>query len=110
MKIIRPTISTILLALWMMLSFGIAAVVYAVIDGHIGNEGWLELDRMLYGFSIPTGRSASITVYWSQIFVCLPVCILMAAPVVWLLQRHKRNKAEQAGPAYPPQGVGSADP
>ena len=94
----------------MMLAFGIAAVAYAIIEEYIGPEGWLELDRLLDGFTIPTARYASITVYWSQILICLPVCILMAVPAVWLLQRDKRKKAEQAGPGYPPQGVGSPDP
>ena len=94
----------------MMLSFGIAAVAYAVIEDYIGNEVWRELDRIIHGFSIPTARYASITVYWSQVLVCLPVCIFMAAPAVWLLQRNIRNKAEQAGAGYPPQGVGSPDP
>ena len=30
--------------------------------------------------------------------------------VVRILKRRKQKRAEQAGPAYPPQGVGSADP
>ena len=26
-------------------------------------------------------------IYWSQVLVCLPICIIMAAPAVWLLRK-----------------------
>ena len=87
MKYIQPIISTILLALWMMLSFVISAAVYAAIDNSIGTEGWRELDQVFGGFTIPLTHSSFMPIYWSQVLVCLPICIIMAAPAVWLLRK-----------------------
>ena len=52
--------------------------------------------------------------YIALVFLWIGMHLFLALAPAWIvvraLKRRKQNNAEQGGPAYPPQGVGSADP
>ena len=58
----------------------------------------------VFGADIYVGRMAVI-------LFLLFAAVVYGLPVLWLMRKDiKIHFIEQAGPAYPPQGVGSADP
>ena len=57
--------------------------------------------------------SRLVTRLFPGLLVYIPLLLnslIWALVITWLWRRIRRKRVEQAGPGYPPQGVGSPDP
>ena len=90
MKILRPLLSTVLLALWMTLSIAIASATYVGFRALLGPEEFDNLVYKLGSITIPLGGNTSMDIVFAHILFTFPVFMLMAALAVWLLQRKQK--------------------
>lgn len=58
-------------------------------------------------YEIPMGFMATRVLFLAAIAA---IGLGIMAPLVLMIKNIRRKRPEQSGPAYPPQGVGSADP
>ena len=78
--------------------------------------GWIELQNTDSGLVLLDGATAAgsgiLVGTYSQIPepTAISLICMGAGALVLRSRRKKRDEFQQAGPAYPPQGVGSADP
>ena len=70
----------------------------------------LGIVYLLLADVIRTGYYDNFPMTFLWIFVHLFLSITPAWIIIRVLKRRIKRKAEQGGPGYPPQGVGSPDP
>ena len=88
MKIIRHILAPFLLAIWMLVSFGIFEVIYIGIEWMVGYDEFYDLERTLGGVDFQLANRA-MEYLWFPVLVSIPILILMAIPAVWLIRRYR---------------------
>ena len=86
-------------------SIGIILLLDAIIPVHTFGKyqhGYLTFIEKIAGFAGPTG--------WIRPLELALGIALLATVITLPIKDRIKKKAQQGGPAYPPQGVGSADP